>query len=121
MIDEEIFQALKRWGLKRHPNKGKPWIMRKYYTSLDGQNWRFYCIVKDKKGQKKTLYLKLAAETLIRRHIKIRAEANPFDSRFKEYFQKREKDRKDRSKSTKAAKSAGLRYIQPYEGLSGLL
>ena len=120
MIDQETFNALKRWGLKRHPNKGKPWIMQKYYTSLDGQNWRFHCIVKDKEGKKKTLYLKLASETLIRRHIKIRAEANPFDSRFKEYFQKREKDRKDRSKSTKAVKSAGLRYIQPYEGLSGV-
>ena len=37
-IDEEIFKALKRWGLKRHSNKGKPWIMRKYYTSLGDNN-----------------------------------------------------------------------------------
>ena len=68
----------------------------------------------------KTLYLKLAAETLIRRHIKIRAEANPFNPCFKEYFQKRERDRKASSKSTKTAKPAGLRAIQPYEGLSAV-
>ena len=46
-IDEEIFKALKRWGLKRHSNKGKPWIMRKYYTSLGDNNWRFHCIIKE--------------------------------------------------------------------------
>lgn len=120
MIDQVIFQALKRWGMKRHPNKGKPWIIRKYYTGYNGDSWRFHCIVKDKEGNKKILYLKLAAETLIRRHIKIRAEANPFNPYFKEYFQKREKERKARSKSIKAAKSAGLRHIQPYEGLSAV-
>ena len=95
--------------------------MRKYYTSLGDNNWRFHCIIKDKEGKKKTLYLKLAAETLIRRHVKIRAEANPFNPCFKEYFQKRERERKAGSKSTKTEKPAGLRAIQPYEGLSGVL
>jgi len=120
MIDSEIFLALKRWGLKRHPNKGKRWIMHKYYTTVDGNNWRFHCTVKDKEGNKKILYLKQAADTLIRRHKKIRAEANPFDPRFAEYFRERAIERKARSKATITANSAGLKYIQPCAGLSGL-
>lgn len=121
MIDSEIFLALKRWGLKRHPNKGKQWIMNKYYTTVDGNNWRFHCTVKDKEGNKKTLYLKQAANTLIRRHKKIRAEANPFDPRFAEYFRERARERKASSKATIKANSAGLKHIQPYAGLSGVL
>jgi len=29
-IDSEIFQALKRWGFKRHARKGKRWIINQY-------------------------------------------------------------------------------------------
>jgi RNA-directed DNA polymerase len=112
--------ALKRWGLKRHPNKGKQWIMHKYYTTVDGNNWRFHCTVKDKEGKKKILYLKQAEDTLIRRHKKIRAEANPFNPRFAEYFRTRAIERQAGSKATKTANSGGLKYIQPYAGLSGM-
>jgi predicted nucleotidyltransferase len=31
-------------------------------------------------GNKKTLYIKRASDTLIRRHIKVKAEANPFET-----------------------------------------
>ncbi|RZI47723.1 hypothetical protein EDM53_00455, partial [Rickettsiales endosymbiont of Peranema trichophorum] len=33
---------------------------------------------------------KRASETKIRRHVKIRAEANPYDPKFREYFKQRE-------------------------------
>ena len=123
MIDSEIFQALKRWALKRHPNKGKLWIMKKYYTTVNGNHWRFHCTVKDKEGKTKALYLKQAADTLIRRHKKIKAEANPFNPCYAEYFRDRAIERKKspNSGATKIANSAGLKYIQPYAGLSGLL
>lgn len=66
----------------------------KYYTTLGGDNWRFHCIVKDKHGNKKPLYLKRASDTLIRLHIKVKSEANPFDPRFREYFMQRAKKQK---------------------------
>lgn len=119
-VDSEIFSALERWSLKRHPRKGKRWIMRRYYTSVGLNHWRFYCIIKDKEGNKKHLYLKRAADTHIRRHKKILASANPFNPQFKDYFQKREKERKDRKYIAENSKYAGLRITQPYEGLSGL-
>ena len=116
-IDHIIFQALQRWGLKRHANKGKQWIVRNYYRSYRGDNWRFSCLVKGKNGLK-PLYLKKAADTHIRRHIKIVANANPFDPDYKDYFIKREKERKRRCLIGNNTESAGLRIIQPYEGLS---
>lgn len=119
-IDSEIFLALKRWGLKRHPRKGKTWIIGRYFTTVGLDQWRFYCTTIDKAGNKKKLYLKNAAETRIRRHKKILATANPFDPQFKEYFQKREKERKTRENVTENSKYAGLKFIQPYEGLSGV-
>lgn len=118
MIDSEIFLALKRWALK-----GKPWIIKKYYTTVNGNNWRFHCIVKDKEGKTKILYLKQAADTLIRRHKKIKAQANPFNPCHAKYFRQRAIERKKSSNSsaTKIANSTGLSFIQPYAGLSGLL
>ena len=119
-IDSEIFLALKRWGLKRHPRKGTGWIIRRYYTCVGLDQWRFHCTIKDKAGNKKQLYLKNASATLIRRHKKILANANPFDPQFKEYFQKRAKERKTRENATENSKYAGLKIIQSYEGLSGV-
>ena len=120
MIDSEIFQALKRWGLKRHPRKGKRWIIRKYYTRVGNNNWRFYCTVKGKSGKSKPLFLKLAADTHIRRHKKIRGEANPFNPCYKEYFEQREQERINRLPLANASDRAGLRIIQSYAGLSGV-
>lgn len=119
-IDSEIFLALKRWGLKRHPCKGTRWIINRYYTRVGLDHWRFHCTIKDKDGNKKQLYLKNASATRIRRHKKIMASANPFDPQFKEYFQKREKERKTRENVTENSKYAGLKVIQPYEDLSGV-
>jgi RNA-directed DNA polymerase len=119
-IDAEIFSALERWCLKRHARKGKWWIMRKYFTRVGNDRWRFHCITKDKEGNRTPLYLKKATMTPIRRHKKILSAANPFDMRFKKYFQERAQERKTRAYTTKDTGSAGLRIIQPYEGLSGM-
>ena len=94
--------------------------MQKYFTCVGQDHWRFYCTIKDKVGNKKKLYLKNATETRIRRHKKIIADANPFNPQFKEYFEKREKERKTRENVTENSKYAGLKLIQPYEGLSVL-
>ena len=113
-IDSVIFQALMRWCLKRHPQKGKQWIVKKYFTRLGGDNWRFHCITKDKNGKSKPLYLKNAVDTRIRRHIKIKSDANPFNPLYREYFNKREKEKKRRDMIINYTRSAGLRTIQPY-------
>jgi len=113
-VDSVIFHALMKWSLNRHHRKGKLWVVKKYFTSLGGDNWRFHCKIKDKTEKEKLLYLKKASDTKIRRHIKIRNAANPFDPQYKEYFAKREELRKQRSKNSNDSNSAGLKMIQSY-------
>ena len=88
-IDSEIVQALLRWGYKRRVNKGKRWIVKKYFTYFKGDNWRFHCAVKDKTGNTKPLYLRIARDTKIRRHVKIKSAATVFDRLYKDYFKQR--------------------------------
>ena len=114
-INHELFQALKRWTLKRHSRKGIKWIMKHYWKSHKGDNWRFYCLIKDKEGKKKTLFLKRAKDTKIRRHIKIVAKANPFDPFYKDYFVRRKSERKRRCNLSYDTELTGLNIIQPYE------
>lgn len=113
-IDSEIVQALLRWGYKRHARKGKRWIVKKYFTSYKSDNWRFHCVTKDKKGKQKPLYLRKASDTKIRRHVKIKSEATPFDPQYKEYFIARETESKRRKVISNYSDTAGLRIIQPY-------
>jgi RNA-directed DNA polymerase len=117
-IDHELFQALKRRALRRHARKGIRWITKHYWKSHKGDNWRFYCMIKDKKGNKIPLFLKRAMDTKIRRHIKIVAKANPFDPFYKDYFTKREQEKQRRRKLSYDTELTGLKIIQPYEGLS---
>lgn len=113
-IDHELFAALLRWGMKRHARKGKRWIVKHYFTALGGNNWRFYCTIKDKEGKPKLLYLKSAADTKIRRHVKVKSEATPFNPLYKDYFKKRNEEQKRRQTIINYHNSAGLKTIQPY-------
>ncbi len=113
-VDHEIFLALMRMLCKRHARKGKKWIVDKYFTTRRGNRWRFYCKTKDKQGKPKLLYLKNAMDTKIRRHVKIKSEATPFNPLYKEYFKQREEERLKRKTIINYESSAGLRTIQPY-------
>jgi RNA-directed DNA polymerase len=88
-IDHQIFIALWQWVHRRHPRKGAKWRRRKYFRSHNLRNWIF--TAKISKGNSKAIYLDLfeAGSVPIKRHIKIRSDANPFDPQFKEYFGQR--------------------------------
>lgn len=78
--DHLIWGMLWRWAVRRHPNKGKRWVKQRYFTSSKGRDWRF--AVEDK-------ILPVLGEFRKRAHIKVQAEANPYDPAFDEYFTKR--------------------------------
>lgn len=78
--DHQIWQALWRWACRRHSEKGVRWIKQRYFKSLRGRDWRF--ATKDK-------LLPILGEFRKRPHIKVKAEANPYDPAFDEYFTKR--------------------------------
>ncbi|MFZ4874848.1 group II intron maturase-specific domain-containing protein [Janthinobacterium sp. Mn2066] len=37
----QIWQALWRWACRRHPNKGKKWIKKRYFRCVKGRDWYF--------------------------------------------------------------------------------
>ena len=86
--DHQIWAALWRWANRRHPNKGKRWIKRRYFTCLKGRDWRF---------SERDKLLPILVGYLKRPHTKIMAEANPFDPAFDKYFSQRLAKRMDKT------------------------
>jgi RNA-directed DNA polymerase len=84
-VDHEMVMALWRWARRRHRNKGARWIRRKYFT----RQWVFCGRVRKGDGTYRTVTLIQARKTPIVRHIKVRAVANPYDSKWEPYFEKR--------------------------------
>lgn len=72
-LDSLIFRKLQAWARFRHPNKSKTWINKKYWQSIDKDNWVF--ATKGDNPLKLTKY----AHTKIERHTKVKGEASPFD------------------------------------------
>lgn len=90
-IDRCIFMALMKWMKRRHPNKGPQWQYKKYFRSQGLQRWIFHAIVKDEEGNKAFLDLFKAVHVPIRRHVKVKAEATPYDPAYKDYFLNRKR------------------------------
>ena len=87
-VDNFIYNGLWQWMKRRHRNKSKTWMKKKYW--LNGSKpWTFSTRVKDKTGKSRLYELVKACNIGIVRHVKIRGNANPFDPEYKEYFRKR--------------------------------
>ncbi len=84
-IDKAIFKLLWQWAKRRHPQKPRRWIKEKYFKSVKNRNWVFSGETTD--GRE--LQLVRAADTAIKRHIKIRGDANPYDPEDECYFDQR--------------------------------
>jgi RNA-directed DNA polymerase len=88
--DHQIFKTLWSWARRRHPkNKNAQWVCKKYFRTYGKRTWTFSGVVTGRDGKEKTVRLRNAASTPIRRHVKIKAHANPFDPEWEAYFEKR--------------------------------
>lgn len=87
-IDNYVFEQLWRMVRKRHPKKSKKWLYRKYWK-VTGRENIFSVIVKTKKGTKKAYQVIRTSSIGIKRHIKIKAAANPYDPEYALYFWQR--------------------------------
>ena len=88
-VDHEIWKLLWQWAKRRHPQKGQRWIKDRYWMIKGSRDWVFSTETKGMNGQPETVTLVKAGDTKIRRHIKIRGEANPFDPQGETYFAER--------------------------------
>lgn len=87
-VDFEIWRKLWRWGRRRHPEKNAAWVRARYFHPIGGRIWTFAVDTGERTSAGQPLFKKLvyAVDTSIRRHIKIRVEANPFDPEWQSYF-----------------------------------
>ena len=82
VVSEKIFSRiwhllvhnLVKWGIHRHRNKGKVWVVNKYFHTVGGDNWTFAT----RDGE--TAYiLRKHSDTDIKRYVKVKGKSSPFD------------------------------------------
>ena len=88
-VDYAIFKKLWQWACLKSPSKSRRWIKDRYFIHLGTRAWVFGVKGKDGNGKERLSKLARAGDTPIRRHVKIRGEANPYDPKWEEYFEER--------------------------------
>lgn len=83
-VDDAIYRRIRKWIERRHPGKSKEWIAKKYFKSIGGNNWVFYGEVEGRE-----YYLAETAHVPIKRYVKVKGEANPYDPAWESYYEKR--------------------------------
>ncbi len=84
-VDYRIWKLLWRWCCRRHKNRYKRWVKDKYFHTVGNDRWVFQSVGKDGRA----IRLVRSQNTPIKRHIKIRADANPYDLADELYFEQR--------------------------------
>lgn len=110
-IDHILTNQLKRWSYRRHTNKSRRWIKDKYFIRVGNRDWIFGFKHKDCENDAIFTLMKLA-NIPIRRHIKVRCEANPYDPAWDAYFWKR----KQKSNRTRTSRKGTLSEIVSCKG-----
>jgi RNA-directed DNA polymerase len=87
-IDHYVFEHLWHMLQKRHPKKPARWLIR-HYWSATGRKGVFAVKAKTSKGTTKIYQLIRVRSIGIRRHVKIRAAANPYMPEDEAYFARR--------------------------------
>lgn len=88
-VDSIIFRWIWRWCVRRHPMKSRSWVNRKYFQTRNTDHWVFFGETAGPNGSFRNETLIKTAKTPIRRHIKIRGKANPYDPEWETYFERR--------------------------------
>lgn len=99
-IDHRIWEMLWRWSKRRHPNKSKSWIVRRYWKTHKGRKWTFM-------SDKNVLFLMM--DMPIVRKGQMALDKNPFLD--PGYFEQRaKKHRLNRKKAICSNRAAQIGY-----------
>lgn len=88
-VDSQVFLALIAWINRRHPEKSAQWKRQRYFRRKGLRQWVFFAKVRDALKSVTHLDLLSVASVPIIRHIKIQANATPYDPAFTDYFARR--------------------------------
>ncbi len=89
-VDTCIYKLLWQWMRRKHNNKSKDWMTKKYWMN-DSRSWVFGVKGKNKKGQPCLFKLIKAGSIGVDRYIKVIGLANPYDPKYDEYFEDRKR------------------------------
>ncbi len=99
-VSSQIWRMLWRWCLRRHPNKGKRWVKKKYFGLQGAVSWRFQAKIGNDVS-----YLHEVRSVKIERHVKVRGTASPDDPDLQEYWRLRSEKLKTQSRNRKITKA----------------
>lgn len=85
-LDDWMFRKAYSFVVKRHRNKGKRWVVARYFPSREGVRWVFG------DPQSRATLLKFS-QTKIVRHIPVQGYSSPDDARLAAYWELRRKGR----------------------------
>lgn len=88
-VDSQVWQAIWRWCLRRHPNKGKTWVARKYFQVLNNRAWTFATTTLIR-SQVRTISLLRMSNLPIQRHVKVKGNASPDNPQLALYWHDRQ-------------------------------
>ena len=93
-VDRYVCDQLWRMLRRRHSNKSKTWLFRRYWRN-DGQRHIFGVKETTKKGPRRYEVIRLGLIG-IKRYVKIKADANPYLPEYAGYFWRRRHDKPSR-------------------------
>ncbi|WP_324633298.1 group II intron maturase-specific domain-containing protein, partial [Phormidium sp. CCY1219] len=77
-MDNLLYWKLTKWGNRRHSNKSKKWVAKRYWQTIGNQHWVFATRV-----ETNPIKLQYHSETPIVRHVKVKGNASPYDGNLK--------------------------------------
>ncbi len=87
-VDHLVWTKLWMWAKRRHPRESARWIKARYFCRLGLHDWTFACsATSDLQARPFVLFRTVTLP--IKRHIKVRCDANPFDPAWATYFKRR--------------------------------
>lgn len=86
-LDRQVWECLWRWTRRRHRNKGRKWVRKRYYHRIGDATYFAAGVTLREQFYGKCLYH--ASQMKIERHIKIKCDATAFDPQWEEYLARR--------------------------------
>ena len=83
-LDNHVWRIVYKWAKRRHPSKGRRWVVHRYFGVDEGRGWIL--------GAGRT-QLPNHNATRVSRFVKVRGNASPFDPALHEYWEIRRKHR----------------------------
>jgi RNA-directed DNA polymerase len=78
-MDYLLYERLRRWAIRRHPNKTQRWIYSHYWHAIERRNGAAEAIRRRAFAATNGATLTAHADTVIRRYAKVEATRSPFD------------------------------------------